>query len=277
MEKLNLTLPNVSQIKESEIISTWGKEADVSDFAVLQGASLNRSRGTGDYWLKDIYDYSHNYSNGINCDGIFTKYSIYSTHAGIRPVTSYSSIKKYFLKEFKGKNNITEGEFGLFPQYAPSKELQEEIIGRIEHNELTKSLLKVPINSTLNKLERLNSYKYNGKIYTLCTANLYNGKYDEYLATNGVIYHTGDKVVTEMSPIKTLNSEKENLTIFENIIMSGISYNNTRSCSKAFSKTHLYYYIYKYLAPFIMQSIEFINENDEDENKLQQNVKRLMK
>ncbi len=263
MQKFKLTIPNVNQIENSVIVSAWGKESSVTDFAALQGTFIsNNSYGIGNYWIKDKTCGVHDVNDKNN----------HENNVGLRLVASYSQIKNYFLKEIASKKDITESEIGLFPQYTPSKELQEEIIGRIKHNELVKTSLKIPINVKVNdtsfKVKWLDSYFYNEKIYTLSKARPFNGEYE---ASNGILYHSNDEVVTELSPIKILSSLKENLSIFEDIIIGSIQLDIENNFKKPFSKTNLYNYINRYLLPFIIKSIEF-NFYKENYEEIQKNL-----
>lgn len=281
MNNLNLTIPTFSQISNSEGNSNnWNTNlmyeieyAVVTDFAALQGTLAtdvcpkngeDLGYRLGIYWLKDTYTYldknnnEANYVRVINAAGFFRE-KVSERHIGIRPILPYSLIKDIAFNEEEGEYKLTNSEFSLFPQRAPEQGLQEEIIGRIKHNELKKTSLRVPIdlrkideNNLPFKLGWLDSYIYQDKIYTFFKAK----PCEDYLATNGVTYHVGDEVVAEMLPIRLLNSPKNDLTFFKDIIIGGIQFDKENYFGD-FSATNLYTYINKYLIPFIRQGIEF--------------------
>lgn len=288
MENIEMIIPTIEQINNSEIFSAYGKKATVTDFAALQGSFVSYRNGyrngvakdedlksrTGNYWIRNNSDYMVYI---VDSFGNAQWHFVYHRGIGCRPALSYSSIKDLTFNEKKGKDGIIESEFSLFPKYVPEKGLQEEVIGRIKHNELEKTNLFVPVGSRKGNRfhgafepKYLKSYLFNGKLYTYFNAKPFKG---EYLASNGVTYHENDKVVAEMCPIRLFSSEKENLTFFRDIIITN-QFNriNTAKRSKNkivmnnspidFQYTDIYKYLNDYLSRYLLYASKYLKQNN---------------
>ncbi len=253
---VKLKLPDIdlfSDLYKEDYVKPYLR-ANVTDFAALLGVDLLYEEKVGCYWL----EFKNNPLMRVNWNGfpIETKWN--SKSDGIRPIASYSLIKDYFLNEVVLSENVTESEMGLFPQSVVSSKLQKEIKAKIKQNKLCKTSLNVPV-SNFCKVKKLDSYMYQGKIYTLCKANPF---LSSYKASNGERYRIDDNVVIEYSPIKLVNFPKKDLTIFKNIITGGVYYEDINN------------YIYYHLTPSIIKSTKFnmIQENYKNTQKLMKEI-----
>ena len=286
MENIEMIIPTIEQINNSEIFSAYGKKATVTDFAALQGSFVSYRNGVsegedlksrpGNYWIRNNQN-NKNMIYIVDTMGYDQWHYGYNREIGCRPVLSYSSIKDFTFNEKKGKNGIIESEFSLFPKYVPEKGLQEEVLGRIKHNELEKADLFVPVDSRKwNDIhgafepKYLKSYLFNGKIYTYFKAKPFKG---EYLASNGVTYHENDKAIAEMCPIRLFSSEKENLTFFRDILIANqFDRINTfirdghkivmSNYPNDFQDTDIYNYLNYYLGPYLLFASKYLKQNN---------------
>ncbi len=289
MKNIEMIIPTIEQINNSEIFCAYGKKAAVNDFAALQGTFVSYRNGysnsvakgedlksrPGNYWIRNNWN-NMNMIYIVDTMGYDQWHYGYNREIGSRPALSYSSIKDFTFNEKEGKNGIIESEFSLFPKYVPEKGLQKEILGRIKHNELKKVDLFVPVDSRkwydngAFKLKYLNSYFFNGKIYTYFKAKPFGG---QYLASNGVIYHENDKVIAEMSPIRLFSSEKENLTFFRDILIANQFDRITTfirdgheivmsNYPNDFQDTDIYNYLNNYLGPYLLYASEYLKQNN---------------
>lgn len=149
-----------------------------------------------------------------------------------------------------------EIEFGEYPQYAVSPCLAQQL----EASFLTGNLQTTGKTYTIDarKINEFSlpfapqiylEYTYNGKKYI-------RTKYTNptsYKLTNGQIYHEGDLVWLEVSPLKWLLSPKSQLLISKTSIVSGIRFNGFNQ-TQNFSDSETYQYLNTYLIKDIMPS-----------------------
>lgn len=268
MEKLKLELPNGFKLNEHDYQKQFLR-ATVTDFAALQGTNPIYEERVGGYWLQPTENLEKDEALVMNCNGFIISDSRHTNANGIRPVTSYSLIKNYFSKENIISKNVTESEIGLFPQYVPSKKLQEKIKRKIKQNELCKTSFNVPSSYYKGKRETLDSYIYQGKIYTLCKASPYYEHTIDYQTFNEEMFITmGEEAVIENAPIKLINFPKEDLTIFKDIITGGFYFDK-----------ELYNYMNNYLAPYILKSAKFsiVQENYKNAQQIVKSFQKGLK
>lgn len=245
--------------------------ATVTDFAALQGTNPIYEERVGGYWLQPTENLKTDKALVMNCNGSIISDSRHTNANGIRPVTSYSLIKNYFSKENIISENVTESEIGLFPQYVPSKKLQEEIKRKIKQNELCKTSFNVPSSDYKGEIKTLDSYIYQGKIYTLKTSSYYDPYCNtiDYQTFNKEMFITmGEEAVIENAPIKLINFPKEDLTLFKDIITGGFYFDR-----------ELYNYMNNYLAPYILKSNKFniAQANYKNAQRIVSNVQEELK
>ena len=265
MEKLKLELPDGFKLYEHDYQKQFLK-AKVTDFATLQETEPIYDERVGGYWLQPAENMKKDEALVMNCNGFIVSDICYNKANGIRPATSYSLIKKYFSKENILSENVTESEIGLFPKSVPSQKMQKEIKEKIKQNVLCKTSFSVPNCDYNGKINKLNSYIYQGKVYTLCKTKTYKDR--AYETTSGQIFVTGEEAVIENAPIKLINFPKEDLTLFKDIIMGGFYFDR-----------ELYNYMNNYLAPYILKSNKFniAQANYKNAQRIVSNVQEELK
>ncbi len=190
--------------------------------------------GTCEYYTKtggkarDDYGYYRDGAVTIGINGRNNAVLFFEKHKGIRPVISSPSVISNLKDKMSlGYNGVLELEFGYYPQYAASIEMQEIL----DHEYSVGYLVKTGIDYVFNDVSydsgkwNLSSYpefEYKGKKYINIKARCYN----EVTLSNNQKYKDGDTVWVEVSPVVWLYDEKTNVLISKKCLLSGIEYND---------------------------------------------------
>ncbi len=254
-------------------IETFGVQAAITDFAIALGGwvellegidkqgdpcdKIFLSKRRGHYWSKTpsdkgvykiIYNGTKFYDNAIN----------YSE--GIRPYMLYSTISKMPLNTIELENGWLEIEFGEYPQWACSRELQ-------------KVLTQLYSNNSLNKMEKYyttdsrDRYDYDKK-FTARKFFEYEYENERYVLvkfkstypcaavlSNGEKYNNGDFVWIKVSPLKWLVNIEKDIAISKNIIIAGIQFNNENNYTgNNFDEMNIKVFLDNYLSKEILTS-----------------------
>lgn len=155
------------------------------------------------------------YAPDYTCDNNFA----------IRPVL----ISKTIIDNLS--DDVDEIEFGEYPQYAPSENIQKELDKELKNGTLKKSGNTYTFNDT-HSTELLtqpdfvplicDEYEYQGKKYVHVKVTAYNEESVEL--SNGVTYKDGDNVWIEVSPVRWLVDKKAGILIAKEGILSGVKY-----------------------------------------------------
>lgn len=259
-----LTREEVFGSQKIDIIDKMGTKCAVSDFAILLGANVSdqefalnntslKSRTTTWFLASQM---KMGVAFTINTDGHVKWTSPTNRFPAIRPVLEYQTFSDELGKNSKEISMPLEIEFGEYPQYAVSPCLAQQL----EASFLTGNLQTTGKTYTIDarKINEFSlpfapqiylEYTYNGKKYI-------RTKYTNptsYKLTNGQIYHEGDLVWLEVSPLKWLLSPKSQLLISKTSIVSGIRFNGFNQ-TQNFSDSETYQYLNTYLIKDIMSS-----------------------
>ena len=241
----------------------------ITDFSILLGSGVclsyfggNKKNQYGNYFTKTNYGYSNIYYISYFADLFKSNFSDYDI--GIRPIISYSKIKNNILNEIINEDGITEVEYGEYPQYAASKELQEKLEELYQNGKLTET----------NKIYTTDSRKYNeydkdflpqehieyefdDKKYVRVKANI--NSLNRTLS-NDIMYVDDDYVWVEVSKVKWLVDEKNDIALSRDILVAGIQFdNNKQDFVDNFNDTNMYRFLNIYFIKDIMPNK--VNEN----------------
>ena len=284
---VELTIPSLDQINNLEVFKKYGEEASITDFSILLGGYVNNSYytkegntledRTGFYWTRiddgDNYDYVvfwYNYDFYRRVD---------SRYGGARPVLPYSSISNISQNITKIEDGILEVEYGEYPQKAVSKDLQQKLEVLYKNNNLNKTGKTYTTDS--RKYDEYDKafqtqihieYEYNGKKYIRVKANSCFGG-SEFDLSNGEKYRDGYYVWVEVSPIKWIVDEKEDIAVTKNLIFSGIQFNREKNYKGNFKSTDMYKFLNEI---FIKDIIPSKKDLEEIVRIKRENVKKAM-
>ena len=140
--------------------------------------------------------------------------STYDRRTCVRPVLYCPKLYDSLIKERRtGYNGVKEVDFGEFPQYAASLEMQRELeidyqTGKLKMINKNYTFDSVPTNQFSSLFTPINYdvYEYEGKKYVRVKVNSsYSG---EFKLSNGQTYKDGDYVWLEVSPITWFMDDK---------------------------------------------------------------------
>ncbi len=237
-----------------DIFNKIEKEARITDFAILLGGYYYPSIRTGYYWIKSKF-----FINTINVDGDVRCYDeIYFRSNGIRPVVSYSKIKDDISNEKINEDGVKEIEYGEYPQNAVNRELQDKLERLYKNNELVKTEKTYTTDSrkyddydeSFLPQEHI-EYEFEDKKYVRVKVNSF---YDGNLFTlsNGEKYKDDDYVWVEVSKVKWLVDEENDIALSKDILVAGIQYDNAKNYVGAFENSNMY----KFLNTYFIKDIQ---------------------
>ena len=296
----NLTLLSERQIwgndtePQLEVMKKYGTKAAITDLCILTGGHLC-----------NIKDFSYNIdedsslkgrtgcfltrsSNGhvdvraVNRDGTksFMDRSVRS--GAIRPVLRSSAIfSQISTNRVRGYNGTEEVEYGEYPQYAVSSEMQDILEAEYTKGKMNETggsytfdSVKYPDWTTGFKPVVYKEYAYQGKKYIRIKASSsFMGL--KFELSNECLYKDGDYVWVEVSPVKWLIDNETESLIAKTGLVSGIRFLDENHYYKGdFSKTAIKEYLDKYMAHDLTQSLTSTRVQDiTAEEKVQSEVK----
>ena len=269
--------------EQLDVLKKYGAKAAVTDLCILTGSySIKSLRYTTDensnslkarigrYWTK---------SNTANNDVclIFDGYA--KTHItgdarefAIRPIIQSNVLfSKLYQNSIKGYNNTFEIEFGEYPQWAVSLEMQCLLEKIYETGKLNKTGRSYTFDSAKLydpkvkfKPITYDEYEYQGKKYIRVIANSYFSEYECKLS-NESPYKNGDCVWVEVSPVRWLVDEKTQTLISKYGLLSGIRFlDKDHEYNGDFSKTEMYEYLNKYMIKDLFQNVNCIQKGSDN-------------
>jgi len=278
---IELTLLTEKQIlgtKQLNVFKKYGTVLAISDLVILTGGfHRNSHTAPDDNTLKgrtgriftqtsdgygDIYNVNANGTRGVTYP--------YQRNTAICPVLlSASAFYQTYPNRVSGYNQTEEVEYGEYPQYAPDKSIQKILESEYQNRNLQTTGKKY----TFDKTEITNypqtfqaitydEYEYSGKKYI--RVKIINPTdlsiYLEYSSTNfilsnGQTYKLGDHVWIEVSPIKWLIDDKNQILISKIGLLSGIRFNPPdKEYNGDFQTTEMKEYLDKYMSKEIIPS-----------------------
>ena len=222
-----ITLLNDDQLygfNKSEAILKYGKECRLTDYAISQGASPEKSDENIFYspWYLSPKSVFGDVSC-VNLNGDRGFCGFYSSHYGIRPVMSYLDINDFKEYTWVGEDGIRRVNIGFYPR-------------NINENNGVIKLSKLYLNKEMNNTEKyyvsderyINDpikhfeFEYEGKKYVRVLTNFCS---DTQKLSDAQKYNKNEYVWLESSPITWLVDEKQKLLICEESVLSGIGIN----------------------------------------------------
>ena len=259
-----LSKKNIFGENNLEILNRINREAKITDFSILLGGYYNSYIKTGCYWIKLNSKYN------VIDDAGYRSYK-YTNHRsiGIRPVMCFSKIKNDILYEIINENGIKEIEYGEYPQYAVNKELQYELENLFQNNKLNETGKTYTTDSRkwndydedFLPQEHI-EYEFDDKKYVRVKANSwYEGRI--FVLSNGEGYGNGNYVWVEVSKVKWLVDEENDIALSKDILVAGIQFDNKEKYNDAFENSN----IYNFLNTYFTKDIQ-IQEKNIDVTKL---------
>ena len=278
---VELTIPSLDQINNLKVFKKYGKEASITDFSILLGADINDSYYTkegntledraGYYWTRT--DHGDNDARIVYFTGHGTYDRVDIRDVCVRPSLPYSSISNISENITKIEDGILEVEYGEYPQKAVSKDLQQKLEVLYKNKNLNKTGKTYTTDSRkydeyyneyYNEFQTQThvEYEYNGKKYIRFKDNSYFGS-NEFILSNGEKYRDGDYIWVEVSPIKWIVDEKEDIAITKKLIFLGVQFNRERNYKGNFKSTNMYKFLNEIFIKDILPS-KIVAEYNED-------------
>ena len=277
---MNFTLLEQEQIfgkNRLDIFKKYGVTASITDFAILLGGYVTAGFRTGGndlkhrngwYWSKDPY--GHNASI-ISYDGFDDWYIVARRVGGCRPASPFSSIQEISSIETRGKNGLIEIEYGEYPQWTCTKNIQNILDSAYKKGSLNKTGKSYTVDS--RKYDEYNEdflakeyeeYEYNGKKYVRVISNTYfDGR--KVAFSTGEQYKNGDSVWVEVSPVRWLVDEKSKIMVAKHILFAGIQFNKEQNYQGDFDNTTLGKYLKEVFSKDILPS-NILNKEEFPQN-----------
>ena len=268
MNKDELTLLSKKEIfgendvGQLDVLKKYGTKCAITDLGILTGnrysyICLNDDKSlkgrTGFYWTQSSYG-----TDVVICvkySGLASYNGLYNRTVAIRPVLLYlANFNSITKNRIKGYNGTEEVEYGEYPQYAPSGDVQELLEQELQKGNLSKTGKTYTFDST--KYDEYNKgfqpvtydeYEYRDKKYIRIKVNsCYDS--DTFQLSNGEFYKDGDNVWIEVSPIRWLIDDKTKTLISKRGLVSGIRLQEKdKPYNGDFKTTEMYMFLNTYL------------------------------
>ena len=248
MEKQELTLLSEEEIcgeGKLDVLKKCGLSARITDLAILTGGSYKKNSSKeklGYYWVqRSQLDGNRASIIRPECDSITCP--ITDQDISIRPVIRKPAI---ITSRNKGDNNTSETVYGEYPQFAPSKKVQDILKIQYACNKLNRTGNSYTFNSTPTnsystefKPVTYEEYIFQDKRYIRVKSN-FHYVFDEVSLSNGLTYKNGDYVWIEVSRIIWLVDDETDTLISKNCLVAGISFlDKGAKYDGDFSKTNI--------------------------------------
>ena len=239
------------------IFNRINASATITDFSILLGGYYGTSRRTGYYWIKSNF-----FINIINRDGDGRYNETNFRNNGIRPVMCFSKIKNDISNEIINEEGIKEVEYGEYPQNAVGNILQEKLEELYENNELSETGKKYTTDSREYDEDEKDflpqehiEYEYDDKKYVRVKVNsFYDGNL--FILSNGEKYKDDDYVWVEVSKVKWLIDEENDIALSRDILVAGIQFDNKEKYNDAFENSNIYNFLNTYFIKDIQEYID---------------------
>ncbi len=234
--------------------------ARITDFSVLLGEHYNSYIRTGCYWIKSNSKY-----NIINDYGYRSYKYTNRRDNGIRPIMSYSNIKNDISNERINRNGIVEVEYGEYPQYAVDNILQDKLEKLYKNGKLSETGKTYTTDSRKyyeNKMDFLPQehieYEFDNKKYVRVKVNsFYDGRL--FTLSNSEKYKDDDYVWVEVSKLKWLVDEENDITLSSDILVAGIQFDKKINYYGNFENTNIYKFLNTYFIKDIQTKEKYID------------------
>ena len=253
--------------------------ATTTDFFIVLGGLTIKEDGKdfGNWWtrshtgLSSVYCVEPDYENGSLKDYVITK-NPKDRLIGARPAISEISIDNILSKGqgvTRAEDGVLEVEYGYYPQKAASKQLQQKLENLYTNGsiEKTKNVYTTDSREQYADDERFKprihqEYEYDGKRYIRDeVTNIWGAR-----LSNGEEYNNGDNVWLEVMPVKLWIDEKQKVMITEELIFSGVQFDEGKEYKGDFNETNIKRFMDKHLAKELVQ-IKAEKEFNANKNK----------
>lgn len=174
----------------------------------------------------------------------------------------------------KGYNGTEEVEYGEYPQYAPSSDMQKLLEEELQKGNLSKTGKTYTFDSTkYDEYDKgfhpiiYNEYEYRDKKYIRIKVNsCYDS--DTFQLSNGETYKDKDYVWVEVSPVRWLIDDKTKTLISKRGLVSGIRFQaKDKPYDGDFKTTEMKEYLDKYMLKDITQSATLLKDMPPEEKE----------
>lgn len=319
-----LKLEQVDGNNKLKIFNNRVRAAAITDFAVILGGHISGeghahdsgifaenvpcytvdgssklNKRTGMYWLEGNVEYKQNFSSYIPYVSDNSKMSVIGCNVDDRTKGIRLSLENIKINELrnntKGANENIIIEYGFYPRNIVSETIKNKLNHLYEHNHLKESgniytSDSINYNNTTTDFTPIEhkEYELEGKRYIRVKINVYFES-NYFKLSDGKIYRNGDIVWLEVEPIKWLIDEENKVMITEEIIVSGLQFENTFKHIKEklinrdksdienikFEDTNIKKFIDKYLSKELFQIKEKNIEKEIETNKNEELIEQF--
>ena len=235
-----------------DVIKKYGSSINITDLVrvTYDNSSSDFRNRNGYYYTKsdDLFFRIitvDDYGQKSECDGL-------NNDCAIRPVLISKEVYSAL------SNDADEVIYGEYPQYAPKKDMQEEL--EIMYNK--KNLIETGKIYTFNDNET-----YHAETFVPVSYSEYIYKNKKYIRfrvinsigdtlSNGIFYELGDYVWIEVMPVHWYIDKKEEILVAKEGLLSGVPYVGKKiAYDGKFNKTELYKYINTYMVKDLIPSV----------------------
>lgn len=262
------------------VLKKYGPTSELSDLAILMGGFggiTSMIRVPDDKTLKgrvgfDLTQSTDSYGRVVcvNCDGSKGNNEKSLRTGIIRPIIQSSYIfSQVYPSRVSGYNGLEEVEFGEYPQYAPSKEIQEKLESEYSNGRLQLTggnyTFDIEKSGVCNIGEFIpgtfDEYQYEGKKYIRVSSKEaymdYLGFDDDCIVTlsNGENGNYENEVWIEVTPVKWLVDTQTQTLVSKVGLLSGIRFDALENRNNIdFSQTDIKAYLDEYMLRDLLQS-----------------------
>lgn len=260
---IELSLLEKDQIEGKDSLKVFdkiGTQARVTDYAIVCGANI-----IGWYWTKTCAKSTDAYA--IYNNGLSRFFMVDYRSGGIRLAVPFSKIKDICSNEIIGKYGEIKYVCGELPQQVISQQLEIELKEKLNKGLLKKVDYIITDSVMVDEYEkgfvgiRQNVYENQGEKYALVKINSYE---DKCTLSNKKTYKIGDNVFIKYQPLVWIKDKDSDIAFTEDLIASGVQFNNISNYKGDFEKTVLYQYINTYLVRTIFSSYMENSDLDKD-------------
>lgn len=259
MKKAEFTLLGLQHLTGSKklgIIKKYGTRSVKTDFSILLGITpryysnddVVLQQRTGCYFLKTYNN--ENISDGtiacmyIDFDGSAGATDVRRRNIGVRPAIKYTDLTQIVSSIDDSQEEIYYGEY---PQWVASEEISKEMENLFVKGFLvetgkfytTDSLIFTKYKEKI-KERNFTEYEFKGKKYIRFIGDKIN---KGQKLSDGRVIEEGKAYYVEVSKVKWLLDKEENIALSENILFSGIQFNDVKDYKMDLEHTTIYWYL----------------------------------
>ena len=230
-------IQGVNGVSRLDVLQKYGTKCAITDLAILTGADYSDNDfAPDDDSMKGRTSFYYTRSSDINgnvkcvyCTGGRVYAPKEERTGAIRPALKSSAFFDLIsLYRVSGYNGTEEVEYGEYPQYAPSSDVQELLEQEFKKGYLHKTGKNYRFNSTMDSFcsfrsDTYDEYEYKGNKFVRIKA--YKNKNHKHITlSNGESYRAGDNVWVEVSPVRWLINYRTKILLSKRGILSGIRF-----------------------------------------------------